>query len=479
MKKNYIYNLLLTVWNLLIPLVSFPYAARVLGPEGIGKAQFIFLLSQYISILAALGIPIYGTREVARLRHDPAALQRLTRELLTINLLTGTGLFLALVLAVESGAVPAADKRLYYGGGILILLSFTSLDWLYTGLERFRALALCSVATKTASVAALFLFVKTRLDTGTYLAIQVGTLLLYNGINLWGVRPLLRGRLHGLHYRPHFKSLFFIFGTTIASTMYTTFDSVLLGLLSSKTAVGYYTAATKISKISLPVVMAYGGVSLPRITAAVQSGDASLDAILRRSYAYVILLGVPATVGLFVFAPHLVYLFSGPEFSPAVRTLRIVSVYPLLIGLGYFWGYQVALPLGRERLLLTAAVAGMIASLVLNGLLVPHFRQDGAAAAGAVAECVVGALYFLLVRRSTPFRAGGRLFSAAALSAAPFFAFSFLPGEFWGMGRWLTFGISAAACAVVYGATQLFLFKNEPLRAGRASLLALRARFAA
>jgi O-antigen/teichoic acid export membrane protein len=50
MRKNIIYNILLSLTNILFPLISFPYAARILGPKGIGEVQFVMSFAQYFSI---------------------------------------------------------------------------------------------------------------------------------------------------------------------------------------------------------------------------------------------------------------------------------------------------------------------------------------------------------------------------------------------------------------------------------------------
>ena len=70
MKKNFLFNLLLSISNILFPIISFPYAARILGPAGIGKVQFIFSYAQYFALFAALGIPIYGVKEIAKHYQD-------------------------------------------------------------------------------------------------------------------------------------------------------------------------------------------------------------------------------------------------------------------------------------------------------------------------------------------------------------------------------------------------------------------------
>ncbi len=65
-EKNIFYNVLLAVSQVLFPLITFPYLARTLGPEHIGLINFAESFAKYFVVLAALGIPIYGVREIAK-----------------------------------------------------------------------------------------------------------------------------------------------------------------------------------------------------------------------------------------------------------------------------------------------------------------------------------------------------------------------------------------------------------------------------
>lgn len=446
-------------------MLIFPYAARVLAPEGIGKAQFIFLLSQYIALLAALGIPIYGAREVARLRSQPAALSGLLRALLLLNGLTGLVLFLLFAGCALWLPQLAPNQTLYLTGSLLILFSFTSVEWAYTGLEIFRQMALRSVFIKTLSLLCLFIWVRSPADLQFYLSLQVGSLLLYNFLNLSGLLPHLKKQNISLHLKSHIKPLLLIFGTTIASTLYTTFDSILLGFLATDAAVGYYTAATKIAKISLPLVMAYGAVSLPAITVAIKEENTTVLADhLQKSYAYITSIGAPISVGLFAFAKPLVLLFSGDAFGPAILTLRLLAPMPLLIGLGYFWGYQVALPLGREKVLLYAALLGMVVSVVGNLLLVPLLQQDGAAISGIAAELAVTIVYYAGVKNQLHVPDSFRVLFQSIGASLPFLVALLLPGNQWSQHFFLWLALLGGISLLLYVLLQLFFFRNPVLR---------------
>ena len=112
--KNIFYNVLLAISQVLFPLITFPYLARTLGPSHIGVINFAESFAKYFILLAALGIPIYGVREIAKYAKDKAVLSKTFAEIFLINLI-GTFL-LALVFFTLIGLIPQLqmEKELFY-----------------------------------------------------------------------------------------------------------------------------------------------------------------------------------------------------------------------------------------------------------------------------------------------------------------------------------------------------------------------------
>lgn len=82
--KNSIFNVIYTVVKLLFPLVMSIYVSRILSVEGIGKVATANNLVSYFTVFAALGIPTYGIREIAKLKGKSPQKNRLFTELLLI-----------------------------------------------------------------------------------------------------------------------------------------------------------------------------------------------------------------------------------------------------------------------------------------------------------------------------------------------------------------------------------------------------------
>ena len=88
LKKNLFYNALLSISQFIFPLITFPYSSRILGPSGIGSVNFIDSFTQYFLLFSALGIPVYGVREISKRKSHPADLAKLFNEILFIHLVS-------------------------------------------------------------------------------------------------------------------------------------------------------------------------------------------------------------------------------------------------------------------------------------------------------------------------------------------------------------------------------------------------------
>ena len=85
---NLVANGIKTLMTVLFPLITFPYASRVLGASGIGKVNYANSIISYFSLFAALGISTYAVREGARIRDDREEFNKFAKEMLNINLVT-------------------------------------------------------------------------------------------------------------------------------------------------------------------------------------------------------------------------------------------------------------------------------------------------------------------------------------------------------------------------------------------------------
>jgi O-antigen/teichoic acid export membrane protein len=460
MKKNYLFNLLLSVANILFPIISFPYVSRTLGPTGVGKVQFIISLATYFSLVAALGIPIYGIREIAKYKDSRTNLSSTFSELIIIYFITSSILTLVYLGLIAFVPYFGPDRPLFFASTLLVILGFTSIDWLYAGLEQFKVIAIRSVLIRTLSLALMFIFIRNASNYYAYLMIIIFTTLSGNLVNVLLLKKNVNFTFRGLAFKRHFAPLLFIFGTTIATSMYTMLDTVLLGFLADDKSVGLYSAAVKLSKIAIPVVTSLGIILVPKLSKSILDNDVSAtQELLDKSFDFIAFFSIPLGFGLALLAPELITAFSSSTFLEGTRAMQVLATLPFLIGFGYFFGFQVLLPGGKDKEMLISVIGGVLACLVLNFLLVPHYKHFGASLANVGSEAVVTLIFIYFAKKHYTFRYSFKPLLAAFLSCLVFYpAIAILRACH--MNLYVLIAASSTLCAMLYFALQKLIFKN-------------------
>ncbi len=455
--------------NLLFPIINFAYASRVLGPAGIGKVQFVVIFATYFVVIAQLGIPVYGMREVAKARGDKKKLDKLFSELLFINLLSSLSMAVIYGVLIFSIGWFHDSLNYYLLGGLLILSGFSVLDWFYMGMEQFRFLSLRSIVVKVVALTALFLFVRTPENLMIYFLITIFSILAANLWNLLRLKGQITIKFRHIEPEKHLWPLLILYASSLTISVYTLGDTLLLGFLTNNKAVGFYTAAKKLTIIVIPLITSLGTVLIPRITKSIDVKNKRETGIrVEQSFSFICLFGIPISMGLFMFAPEIMRLFSGPQFAGAALTLQLIAPVIFLVGLGHLFGMQLLIPGGFEKQYLFATLLGMGISLLLNLLLIKTFQDKGAAVTLVITEGVVSFMAYFFVTRKMNLRMHWSLAVKAFVASLLFIPIALLLRS---TTVPLTFGLFVAVLvsAALYFIVQIFLFKETLLR----SLLSL------
>jgi O-antigen/teichoic acid export membrane protein len=175
--------------------------------------------------------------------------------------------------------------------------------------------------------------------------------------------------------------------------------------LQDNTAVGYYTGATKLTKLLMGIITSLGTVMLPRLSNLIQRGEREeFNRLAQRAIDYVITLSTPITIGLLVTAPTLIHIFCGKDYEPAILTLQILSPIILVISISQVIGLQILYPQGKEKLVIISTFIGAVVNFSLNMILIPKLSHNGAAVATSIAETCVTVSMLFIARRYIPVR---------------------------------------------------------------------------
>lgn len=389
--------------NYMAPLITLPYLFRVLGPARFGLVELARVVTVYFLLLTDYSFSLSATREISIRRNDPARVSEVFSAVLVLRFLLVV--LSAAILSVVVWTVPKlrADWLVYYLSFVHVLGMWLFPVWLFQGLERMKPIAMLNVATKTLVIAGIFILVRNEED---YLyvpmlqssgAVVVGLAGLVIALSSFGVRfrmppaaVLRREFLDGWH----------LFVSKMATTMYTTSNTVILGLFTDLTFVAYYAAGDKIVRAVQGLQLPLSQAIFPHIgRLASQSRQAAL-VYAGKIARLVSVVALAMSAGLFFGAPYITRAVQGQPSAEGTAVIRILSALPFIIGLSNIFGIQILVNFGREKTLTKILLAAGVLNIALAMTLVGPFKHVGVAAAAVTTEAFVTIALFVAMRRS-------------------------------------------------------------------------------
>ena len=158
-KTNFILNFLRVFSAAIVGMLTMPYINRVLGAEYLGKVEYVNTIINYFVLFSALGIPMYGIREVSKVRDDKEKLFKLVSELYTIPFLTTIISYLFIFVLVNLSAF--SDYRdLIIIMSSMVFLSNIGAEWYFQGIENQKFITIRYIIVRFIIFFLVFLWIK-------------------------------------------------------------------------------------------------------------------------------------------------------------------------------------------------------------------------------------------------------------------------------------------------------------------------------
>lgn len=396
--KNSIYNIIYKVLNVLFPLISTVIISRTLSPSGVGKVSTAQNFVTYFTFLACLGLPNYGTREIAKNEEN---LSKTFCELFILNFISTMFCIACYYIMISSFPFFGSEKKLYIISGIAIILNIFNVDWFYQGKEEFKYIAIRSTIVKILMLLAVVFFIREKSDYMKYAFIYclaiAGNYIL-NVINLNKYNIKLESK--NLNLCRHLKPVFVLFASSIAVELYSLLDVTMLSVQCDENIVGYYSNSMKLVKVAISVITAIGGVLLPRLSCYLKNNEKNkLSSLVNSVFWIMLFFAVPSAIGMSVLADDIVFVLFGHEFMGAVMTVEILSALFLVVSFSNLFGIQILIAANEEKNVLICTILGALSNIILNIVLIPIWKQNGAAIASVISETIVTATMFICAKK--------------------------------------------------------------------------------
>jgi len=460
-KLNALFNVIRTMSTMIFPLITFPYTSRILGPEGIGKVSFATSFVSYFVLMASIGVPLYGIREIAKVRDDKKKLNALTQELFVMHLITSIFFLLVFIILIFLNGKLSDEKTLFFIVSFSIILTTLGMEWLYQGLEQYSYITIRSIIFSTISTIAIFIFIHKKQDYLVYALIGVFASFGSSVLNFYNARKILFSkRTQAWNFKRHFKPMAMVYLMNFIISIYIQLDTVMLGFMSNAKNVGFYASGLKINKMLLGLVTSLGSVLLPRLSYYISNNmKEDFIRILKKSFEVIWIFCLPIVAALMLLSKEIILVFAGPQYLPAYTCIIITAPIILFIGLTNIFGIQILYPLGKDKEIVYSVAFGATLSFILNLILIPNFTYVGASIATLLSELIVLIVQFVLISKEyrilMPFKTILKYFFATLL-----LSLMVLLIKWWLPQFWLRLIVSVPIGVIIYFGT-LFLIKES------------------
>lgn len=423
LKKNIAISTLYQILLVILPMITAPYIARVLGPDQSGVYDFTNSIQTYFAMFAALGTASYGAREIARVRNDEKQRSVLFWEIELMTVMTSAVCILVWFVFI---LFAKQYKVIYLVLTMGLFSTMFDISWFFAGMEQFTYTVSKNAICKLAGVILMFLFVRRPEDLLLYITIITASTMLGN-LSMWLYIPrfITKVDFKKLRFRNHFHETLIYFIPSVATSVYTVLDRTLIGTITNNRAEnGFYHYTMQIINIMKALTFSSLNMVLgSRI--AYLFAEEKYDEIkerIRDSINYILFMGIGICFGLIGVSGRFVPLYLGAGYDRVVTMLVLMSPIVIIIGVSNCLGSQYYTPSGNRKLSAKFIIIGAIVNFTLNLILIPRFWGYGAIVASLIAETVITVLYFRhcngYLTADTLFREGWKKLVAGVLMLA-------------------------------------------------------------
>ncbi len=329
---NYMALLFIQGANILLPLLTLPYLIRTIGTECFGLVMIAQTIGVFLTIIVDFGFNISATREVSLLRENKEKLSQLYWNVFYIKFALVILTFLIVVLLVVTIPRFKTESLVYILSFGMVLGQAIFPTWFFQGIEKMKVITFINVLAKVIFTASIFIFILSPIDYEFVPLFNGG------GFILAGVI----GFMYSLKYvdfkKPDFqgiqvllKDTSSLFVSNFATSLYTSGNTFILGMLGGDAIAGIYSSMEKL-------VLALKNVFVPLYQAifpwlATKEPEEMKSFIKKMALPVTIIGSVIAITIIFIAKPllHLIYNDSKIDnYSIIFQILALIALFSAL-----------------------------------------------------------------------------------------------------------------------------------------------------
>jgi O-antigen/teichoic acid export membrane protein len=375
---NIIYLFSLEFFVRLIGFAATTYLARVLGTSGFGLINLGLAVVGYALLFGNSGLTLLGTRKVAT---DPQNAGEFANDILSAKFSLSL-IVLLISIIITSLFITSKDVENITFIYLLYLIPFAFLlEWFFQGIQKMGIITVGRIIGMLAYLGFLLVFVKSEKDTlmtaaGWIVGGAVNSTVLWLFFKKAGYKTKLKFKNFG--FIPLIKESISLSLASIIAGLAVSFPVIFLGLVTTTSDVGVFSAAFKIIILFLTFDRVFNALFYPKIINCINNYPEQLEGIFNSILK--IIVGFALTAGLIeILAGKLIItLVFGKLFLDSIIVFQLLTGYFTFTLINSVFSFTL-IGMNKENIYTIALTIGAVIFVLCSIILYRYFAISGVA----------------------------------------------------------------------------------------------------
>lgn len=405
--------------NYVFPLITIPIVARIFGPEKLGLINYIAAIVGYFSLVVSYSFNFTGVRRVTREKNSSNQIFStiFTSQMLLVSI--SMAIFAICIFTIGDLKNNIALALITFCSCLSLLFTQT---WFLQAYSDFKTIALLSFVSKSASCILIVVLIKSPDDILLYAAI-LNVITLITAIITFGI--IISKYRVKLRFAPikdcirYLKEDRHLFLSSVVTNLYTTTGIVLLGAISTKQDVGYYSSAQKLIEVAKSVmIMPVYQIIFPILSEKFGRDKNEGVETVKKIMPIFICMSLMMLIGMITFSKLATLIIFGKAFLPSAPIVVILSFGLFAVFYGIIIGGQVMLNMGLDKVFVKIQIIVSVFSLTANYLILPYGGGLTTATIWTVSEFAISLYQYIVLKRMGIILIDRDTFKLSSLSVA-------------------------------------------------------------
>ncbi len=344
--SNFSYLSVVQIFNLIVPLIVYPYLINKLGSDTFGSVIFAQAIISYFVIFVNFGFNITGVSSISQNKEDTTKTSMIFSSIFFVKIALFIGCILMLIIGIYVFNIEQSEKTLLILTLWMCIYEIVLPVWYFQGIERMKYITFLTFISKMLYLILVFVFIHNSSD---YIKVPIlngvstivsGGIAFYIIIFKHHIRIVIP---KAIWVRQEIKQAFPIFISNISIQLYIASNKVIVGTFLGMKEVALYDLAEKVlAVLRIPQVI-FTQTIFPKI-----SREKNLK-FIKKIFNISIIVSVLIFILGFLVADYIIDILGGTSFDQGKTVLRILLITIPITAMSNVFGVQVLVPFGFNK----------------------------------------------------------------------------------------------------------------------------------